>query len=407
MRRYGIVPEFSFVLGCPPDPVERRGHDVRLHPPRSSASTRRPKSFSTPTRRCRSTAALYTEAQRLGFAFPETLEEWASPEWQQLSMRRGDGIPWMDATAIRRRVRNFERVHQRVLPDGHRSPAHRLAPRALLKAASAWRYALKCVRRAVRAARAAAADALPAAGDDGVLTDVHRAAAPSALAPRRCRPRGYELWAETYPPRRAQPADARRAGRSSSRCSRAMPRDARARRRHGIRPLPAAARSRPARRWSSASISRWRCWRAAPARAGACAATRAGCRSGARAFDLVNASLMVGDVADLARLVARDGARARAGRPPGLLGLPPVVGAARLEPHVPRRRDGDAARASSFNPHAIDDHLAALEHAGARACARSASRGSPARRRRPGIKAFRRRWGNPQVVVVFHAVKEP
>ena len=56
--------------------------------------------------------SLYTEAKRLGFAFPETLEEWASPEWEQLSMRRGDDIPWMDRStgSIRRRVRNFERV---------------------------------------------------------------------------------------------------------------------------------------------------------------------------------------------------------------------------------------------------------------------------------------------------------
>jgi hypothetical protein len=27
--------------------------------------------------------------------------------------------------------------------------------------------------------------------------------------------------------------------------------------------------------------------------------------------------------------------------------------------------------------------------------------------RGPVIKMFRRRWGNPQVVIVFHVVKEP
>ena len=53
--------------------------------------------------------ALYAEASRLGFAFPTTLEEWASDEWRQLMMRRGDGIPWLDGS-IRRQVRNFERV---------------------------------------------------------------------------------------------------------------------------------------------------------------------------------------------------------------------------------------------------------------------------------------------------------
>jgi malonyl-CoA O-methyltransferase len=62
----------------------------------------------------------------------------------------------------------------------------------------------------------------------------------------------------------------------------------------------------------------------------------------------------------------------------------------------------------SFNPHAIDDHLAALEQAGLRVLTiREPRFSSPRDLLEPGIKAFRRRWGNPQVVVVFHAVKEP
>ena len=62
----------------------------------------------------------------------------------------------------------------------------------------------------------------------------------------------------------------------------------------------------------------------------------------------------------------------------------------------------------SFNPHTIDDHLTALQQAGLRVLAiREPRFSSPRDAREPGIKAFRRRWGNPQVVVVFHAVKEP
>ena len=70
MRSYGIVPEFSFVLGCPPDPPQGRRDDVRLHPPHQAGQSRRPRSCSTPTRRCRWTAALYTDATRLGFRVP-------------------------------------------------------------------------------------------------------------------------------------------------------------------------------------------------------------------------------------------------------------------------------------------------------------------------------------------------
>jgi radical SAM superfamily enzyme YgiQ (UPF0313 family) len=111
MRSYGIVPEFSFVLGCPPDPRK----DVET----TFDFIRRVKHINPATEIVLYTytpvpldGSLYTEAKRLGFAFPETLEQWASPEWERLSMRRGDGIPWMDRSTggIRRRVRDFERV---------------------------------------------------------------------------------------------------------------------------------------------------------------------------------------------------------------------------------------------------------------------------------------------------------
>jgi anaerobic magnesium-protoporphyrin IX monomethyl ester cyclase len=143
MRHYGIVPEFSFVLGCPPDPVS----DVA----RTFEFIRRIKAVNPATEIILYTytpvpldGSLYTEAKRLGFTFPETLEQWASPEWEQLSMRRGDGIPWMNGAGggIRRRVRNFERVINAYYPtvtDTRLTGWHRAA----LRAASAWRYGLK------------------------------------------------------------------------------------------------------------------------------------------------------------------------------------------------------------------------------------------------------------------------
>jgi hypothetical protein len=84
---------------------------------------------------------LYESAQRQGFRFPESLDEWASPAWQQLSMRRGDGIPWMER-AVRRRVRNFERVINAFYPTvtDRRLTGIR---RSALKTLSSWRYALR------------------------------------------------------------------------------------------------------------------------------------------------------------------------------------------------------------------------------------------------------------------------
>ena len=143
MRSYGIVPEFSFVLGCPPDPRA----DVET----TFDFIRRVKQVNPATEIVLYTytpvpldGSLYTEAKRLGFAFPETLEQWASPEWEQLSMRRGDGIPWMDRSAgnIRRRVRDFERVVNAFYPTitDLRLTGWR---RAALRAAGGIRYGLK------------------------------------------------------------------------------------------------------------------------------------------------------------------------------------------------------------------------------------------------------------------------
>ena len=140
MRRHGVVPEFSFVLGCPPDPMG----DVA----QTFAFIRRLKRINPATEIILYTytpvpldGPMYDSARRQGFGFPATLEEWATPEWQQLSMRRGDGIPWIDGQ-VRRRVRNFERVINAYYPtvtDPKLTPVRRAA----LKAASAWRYALK------------------------------------------------------------------------------------------------------------------------------------------------------------------------------------------------------------------------------------------------------------------------
>jgi radical SAM superfamily enzyme YgiQ (UPF0313 family) len=140
MRGYGIVPEFSFVLGCPPDP-ER---DVDM----AFAFIRRLKRINPSTEIVLYTytpvpmdGRLYEDARQLGFRFPRTLEEWATPEWQQLSMRRGDNIPWVP-NDVRRRLRNFERVINAYYPTVT-DPRLTAWRRFVLRAVSGWRYALQ------------------------------------------------------------------------------------------------------------------------------------------------------------------------------------------------------------------------------------------------------------------------
>jgi SAM-dependent methyltransferase len=122
-------------------------------------------------------------------------------------------------------------------------------------------------------------------------------------------------------------------------------------------------------------------------------------------FDLVNASLMVGDIADLgawaremARVLATGGQLVYSDFHPSWV--------QRGWSRTFKSADG-ATHDVSFNPHTIDDHLAALERAGFGVRTIREPRFNPTHGEEPGILAFRRRWGNPQVVVVFHAVKEP
>lgn len=118
-------------------------------------------------------------------------------------------------------------------------------------------------------------------------------------------------------------------------------------------------------------------------------------------FDLINASLVAGDVADLTPWVAE---MARALAHGGRLVYSDLHPAwAQLEwRRTFRDRAGDLHEIA-FEPHTIEQHLAALDDAGLDVVAirepRFQDDGDPA------VRSFRRRWRNPPVVAAFHAVK--
>lgn len=143
MADYGIVPEFSFVVGNPPDPeADTRGtlgfiREVKRVNPRSEIILY----MYTPVPLA---GDLFEQARAEGFRFPETLEEWVSPGWHEFSQRRSANVPWVD-DPLRRRVRDFERVLNAYYPTST-DPKLRGAWRHTLRAASAWRYHLRAYR---------------------------------------------------------------------------------------------------------------------------------------------------------------------------------------------------------------------------------------------------------------------
>ncbi len=137
MKAYGIVPEFSFVMGNPPDPEADLAQTI--------AFIRKVKRVNphaeiilytyTPVPLA---GTLYDEARARGFRFPETLDEWISSAWQDFAQRRSAHVPWIH-DPLRRKVRNFERVLNAYYPTITDRTLTGLK-RSLLRTLGAWRY---------------------------------------------------------------------------------------------------------------------------------------------------------------------------------------------------------------------------------------------------------------------------
>ncbi len=121
------------------------------------------------------------------------------------------------------------------------------------------------------------------------------------------------------------------------------------------------------------------------------------------AFDLINASLMVGDIADLhgwvgelARVLARGGQIVYSDFHPSW---------AERGWRRTFRTSAGTEHEIAIEAHSIDDHLAAIEAAGLTALAIREPRvkNGPD----PAVQSFRKQWGDPPVVVAFHAMQKP
>jgi hypothetical protein len=143
MRRYGIVPELSFVMGNPPDPEGDTESTIRFirRVKRVNPASEIIMYLYTPVPLA---GELYEQARAAGFRFPETLDDWVSPAWQAFAQRRSATMPWLK-DPLRRRIRDFERVLNAYYPT---STDLRLTGlrRRTLRAVAAWRYHLSFYR---------------------------------------------------------------------------------------------------------------------------------------------------------------------------------------------------------------------------------------------------------------------
>ena len=139
MHRFGIIPEFSFVVGNPQDP-ER--------------DTRETLTFIRKLKRLDPRAEIimyhYTPVPQRGemygkidgqISFPTTPDEWATKKWMDFTLRIDPNTPWLKRKT-KRLIDNFELVISSRWPTVQDIRAPKWS-RLLLKLLSVWRYSLR------------------------------------------------------------------------------------------------------------------------------------------------------------------------------------------------------------------------------------------------------------------------
>ena len=142
MHRFGIIPEFSFVVGNPQDP-ERDTHETlafvrkikRLDP---KAEIIMYHYTPVPQR-----GAMYGNVDGQ-ISFPTTPEEWATRKWMDFTLRIDPNTPWLKRKT-KQLIDNFEVVISSRWPTVQDIRAPRWS-RLLLQSLSAWRYAWRVYR---------------------------------------------------------------------------------------------------------------------------------------------------------------------------------------------------------------------------------------------------------------------
>jgi anaerobic magnesium-protoporphyrin IX monomethyl ester cyclase len=113
LRKFDIIPEYSFVLGTPAaSPAEVDAQiDFDIHfikkIKRINPNTEIVMYTYSPV--ATEGSELYNQVLAKGFKFPEKLEDWISPAWEHFDLRKNPLTPWLTPAMIDK-IKNFETV---------------------------------------------------------------------------------------------------------------------------------------------------------------------------------------------------------------------------------------------------------------------------------------------------------
>lgn len=142
MKKFGIIPEYSFVLGFPAETPEKVMEQID----RDIAYIKELKSINPDTEIIiyvyspvpTEGSELYEAVTKSGFRFPDKLEDWLSPSWQNFDLRKNPLTPWLTSAMVDK-IQGFETVLNAQYPS---VSDFRLTPvkRSILRFLSGVRY---------------------------------------------------------------------------------------------------------------------------------------------------------------------------------------------------------------------------------------------------------------------------
>lgn len=145
LKKFGIIPEYSFVLGTPAETEEEVSRQIDF----DIDFIRKVKAVNPDTEIVIYTyspvptegSEMFEKVKTAGFKFPEKLEDWISAEWENFDLRKNPLTPWLKPYMIDK-IKNFESVINAYYPTVSDIKLTR-KKKFLLRFLSSWRYRLR------------------------------------------------------------------------------------------------------------------------------------------------------------------------------------------------------------------------------------------------------------------------
>jgi anaerobic magnesium-protoporphyrin IX monomethyl ester cyclase len=119
LKKFDIIPEYSFVLGTPaptPEKVQAQiDFEIDFIKKVKHVNPRTEIIIYTYSPVPTEGSEMYKQVLATGFRFPQTLEDWISPAWESFDLRKNPLTPWLTPEMIDK-IRNFETVLNGVYP---------------------------------------------------------------------------------------------------------------------------------------------------------------------------------------------------------------------------------------------------------------------------------------------------